>query len=81
MRTREGFALFVVIRTEPARPEPPQQARQRARAALVQQAEQARFDQWIAALRAKYRDEIDISAEQLAAALPDSLLANLVQRE
>ena len=81
VRTREGFALFVVIRTEPARPEPPQQARQRARAALVQQAEQARFDQWIAALRAKYRDEIDISAEQLAAALPDSLLANLVQRE
>ncbi|MXW80541.1 MAG: hypothetical protein F4Z57_16490 [Gemmatimonadetes bacterium] len=81
VRTREGFALFVVIRTEPARPEPPQQARQRARATLVQQAEQARFDQWIASLREKYRDEIDISAEQLAAALPDSLLASLGPRE
>ena len=78
VRTREGFALFVVLRHEPAQPAPAPQARQRARAALVQQAEQARFDQWIAALRAKYRDEIDISAEQLAAALPDSLLASLV---
>ena len=81
VRTREGFALFVVVRTEPARPEPPQQAQQRARATLVQQAEKARFDQWIASLREKYRREIDISAEQLAAALPDSLLASLVQRE
>lgn len=81
VRTREGFALFVVVRTEPAQPEPAPQARQRARAALVQQAEQTRFDQWIAALREKYRDEIDISAEQLAAALPDSLLASLGPRE
>ena len=81
VRTREGFALFVVVRTEPARPEPPQQARQRARATLVQQAEQVRFDQWIASLREKYRREIDISAEQLAAALPDSLLASLVPYE
>lgn len=81
VRTREGFALFVVVRTEPARPEPPQQARQRARATLVQQAEQVRFDQWIASLREKYRDEIDISAEQLAAALPDSLLASLGPHE
>lgn len=79
--TREGFALFVVIRTEPARPEPPAQARQRARAALVQQAEQVRFDRWIVVLREKYQDEIDVSAEQLAAALPDSLLASLVAHE
>ncbi len=81
VRTREGFALFVVIRIEPAHPESPQQSEQRARAALVQQAEQVRFDQWIALLRKKYRDEIDISAEQLAVALPDSLLASLIQRE
>ena len=81
VRTREGLALFVVVRTEPARPELPQQARQRARAALVKQAEQARFDQWIGSLREKYRREIDISAEQLAAALPDSLLARLVPSE
>lgn len=78
VQTREGFALFAVVRHEPAQPEPVPQARQRARAALVQQAERARFDQWIASLRATYRDEIDISPEQLAAALPDSLLASLV---
>lgn len=81
VKTREGFALFVVVRTEPARPEPLPQARQRARATLVQQAEQARFDQWIASLQEQYRHEIHISAEQLAAALPDSLLARLAQRE
>jgi len=81
VQTREGFALFVVVRTEPAQAQLAPQARQRARAALVQQAEQTRFDQWIASLREKYRDEIDISAEQLAAALPDSLLASLGPRE
>ena len=81
VRTREGFALFMVVRTEPAHPEPAQQAQQRAQAILVQQAEQVRFDQWIASLREKYRDEIDISTEQLAAALPDSLLASLAPHE
>ena len=46
---------------------------------LVQQAEQIRFDQWLAELHNTYRDEIQIFDEQLTAALPAALLASLVR--
>ena len=79
VQTREGFALFKVASKKPAQPEPAQQAQQRAKAMLVQQAEQVRFDQWLAQLHKKYRDEIQIFDEQLTAALPEALLASLVR--
>lgn len=79
VQTREGFALFKVARKEAARPEPAQQAQQRARAMLVQQAEQTRFDQWLALLREKYQHEIKVFDDQLTAALPEALLASLVR--
>jgi peptidyl-prolyl cis-trans isomerase C len=79
VQTREGFALFKVASKTPAQPEPAQQAQQRARAMLLQQAEQSRFDQWLAELHMKHRDEINIYEEQLTAALPEALLASLVR--
>ncbi len=79
VQTREGFALFKVASKRPAQPEPAQQAQQRARAMLLQQAEQSRYDQWLAELHMKHRDEINIYEEQLTAALPEALLASLVR--
>ena len=79
VQTREGFALFKVASKKPPQPEPAQQALQRAKAMLVQQAEQIRFDQWLAELHNTYRDEIQIFDEQLTAALPAALLASLVR--
>jgi len=81
VKTREGYALFKVASKSPEQPEPVQQARQRARAMLLQQAEQIRFDQWLAELHIKYQDEIDIYEEQLTAALPEALLASLVREK
>ena len=46
---------------------------------LLQQAEQSRYDQWLAELHMKHRDEINIYEEQLTAALPEALLASLVR--
>ena len=79
VKTREGFALFKVISKEAPQPEPTAQAQQRARAMLVRRAEQVRFDEWLAALRQQYGNEVEIFDDQLADALPEALLASLVR--
>ena len=79
VQTREGFALFKVVSKKAPQPEPAAQARQRARAMLVRRAEQERFDEWLAALRQQYGNEVEIFDDQLADALPEALLASLVR--
>ncbi|MEE3259189.1 MAG: peptidyl-prolyl cis-trans isomerase [Candidatus Latescibacterota bacterium] len=79
VQTREGFALFKVVHKEAARPEPAAQAQRRARAILIQRAEQARVEQWLASLRQKYQDQVEVFGDQLTAALPAALLASLVR--
>ena len=80
IRTRAGFTLFKVANKEAARPEPPPQAQKRAHSILTQQAEQIRFDQWLAILREQYQAEVEIYDEELATALPEALLASLVRQ-
>jgi peptidyl-prolyl cis-trans isomerase C len=81
VKTREGFALFKVVSKEAPKPEPTAQAQQRARAMLVRRAEQVRFDEWLAALRQQYGNEVEIFDDQLADALPEALLASLVREK
>ena len=48
---------------------------------LVRRAEQVRFDEWLAALRQQYGNEVEIFDDQLADALPEALLASLVREK
>lgn len=79
VETREGFVLFKVLTKQAPKPEPEVRVGQRARASLVQRAEQQRFDQWVGSLRAKYQNQVTVFEVQLEAALPEALLASLVR--
>lgn len=73
---REGYSIFKVLRREKERQQPFEQARQRARASLVQQRERQRFDAWLLELREKYQNQVTIYADRLVDALPEALLAS-----
>lgn len=79
VQTRDGYALFKVIRKEPPQPEPLDSALPRARGILLQRAEQVRFDEWVISLRDKYRHEVEVFSAELEAALPEALLASLIR--
>ena len=79
VETRDGYIFFKVMRHQEPQPEPADKALLRARASLVQRQERERFDELMAQLRAKYRDQVTAFADRLDAALPDALLASLTQ--
>lgn len=74
--TRDGYSIFKVLRQEGVRPEPFEQARKRARAALVKRMENQYFDEWLGELHQTYQDQVTVFVDHLESALPETLLTS-----
>ena len=73
----EGYILFKVIQRQPPQRESFDLARRRAEVALRKALEKERFDAWIADLRQRYEDRVQVFPDRLAKALPQALLDSL----
>ena len=72
-----GFTLFKVLSREGGEVRPFAEVEARARALLRGQKKELLFEEWIDTLMDKYEDRIIISEQELAHALPDTLLQRL----
>ena len=73
----QAWVLIKVVRREPERVQPFDEARPRARASLVAGFQRQLFEDWLAAERERRQGEIQVFEGRLEAALPEALLAGL----
>ena len=74
-----GYSLFKVLDRKGGEVQSFAAAERRARALLRGQLRELRFEEWIDELLDQYDDEIAVSADALAQALPDTFLQRLAR--
>ncbi len=75
VQVHDGFSVFEIVRRQPGERMPFAQVRRQISDMLRRAEERERFQAYIETLRQQYADQIHVNQQQLAAALPDDLLA------
>ena len=75
VQVHDGFSVFEIVRRQPGERMPFAQVRRQISDMLRRAEERERFQAYIETLRQQYADQIHVDQQQLAAALPDDLLA------
>ena len=75
VQVHDGFSVFEIVRRRPGERMPFAQVRRQISDMLRRAEERERFQAYIETLRQQYADQIHVDQQQLAAALPDDLLA------
>ena len=75
VQVHDGFSVFEIVRRQQGERMPFAQVRRQINDMLRRAEERERFQAYIETLRQQYADQIQVDQQQLAAALPDDLLA------
>ena len=75
VQVHDGFSVFEIVRRQQGERMPFAQVRRQISDMLRRAKERERFQAYIETLRQQYADQIQVDQQQLAAALPDDLLA------